>query len=69
MITRVELARLVDHTLLKPEATSHDVARVVTEAVDLGVYSVCVSPSMVSVAAKAGGGVLPIAAVAGLLPL
>ena len=65
MPTREELARLVDHTLLKPEATADDVVRVVKEAVELGVFAVCVSPSMVSVAARAGGGVLPIAAVAG----
>ena len=40
------LARYIDHTLLKPEATQADVAALIAEAVDLGVYSVCVSPSM-----------------------
>ncbi|WP_232322596.1 deoxyribose-phosphate aldolase [Cellulosimicrobium sp. TH-20] len=40
------LARFVDHTLLKPEATPADVAALVEEGVRLGVYSVCVSPSM-----------------------
>jgi deoxyribose-phosphate aldolase len=40
------LARYIDHTLLKPEATQADVAALVTEAIELGVYSVCVSPSM-----------------------
>jgi deoxyribose-phosphate aldolase len=39
------LARFVDHTLLKPEATAADVAALVEEADRLGVYSVCVSPS------------------------
>ena len=39
--------RVVDHTLLKPEATEADVAALVAEAADLGVYAVCVSPSMV----------------------
>ena len=40
------LARYSDHTLLKPEATQADVAALIAEAVQLGVYSVCVSPSM-----------------------
>jgi len=48
--TRVELAELVDHTLLKPEATAADVRAAVREAVELHTYAVCVSPSMVPVA-------------------
>lgn len=36
---------MIDHTLLKPEATDDDVAALVREAADLGAYSVCVSPS------------------------
>jgi deoxyribose-phosphate aldolase len=40
------LASLIDHTLLKPEATDADVAALVAEAVELGTFSVCVSPSM-----------------------
>lgn len=47
---REQVAALVDHTLLKPEATEADVARLVEEAAALGVYAVCVSPSMVPVA-------------------
>jgi len=46
--TREQVAALVDHTLLKPEATVADVAALATEAIDLGVYSVCVSPSMLA---------------------
>jgi deoxyribose-phosphate aldolase len=63
--TRVELAALVDHTLLKPEATDADVVDLVAEAAELGVYAVCVSPSMVPVAVQAGGGGVRVAAVAG----
>ena len=48
--TREQVAALVDHTLLKPEATADDVAALVDEAVELGVYAVCVSPSMVEAA-------------------
>jgi deoxyribose-phosphate aldolase len=61
--TREQLAALIDHTLLKPEATPADVAALVAEAAELGVYAVCVSPSMVPVAAQAGG--VRVAAVAG----
>jgi deoxyribose-phosphate aldolase len=62
--TRAQLAALIDHTLLKPEATRADVAALVAEAAELGVYAVCVSPSMVPVAVDAGGG-MRVAAVAG----
>ena len=68
MRTPAEVAALVDHTLLKPEANDADVAALVAEAADLGVFAVCVSPSMVSVAHKAAGTHpegLVIAAVAG----
>lgn len=41
-----EVAHLIDHTILKPEATSADVARIVEEGARFGNYSVCVSPSM-----------------------
>jgi deoxyribose-phosphate aldolase len=40
------LARYIDHTLLKPEATTADVDALVAEAIALGTFSVCVSPSM-----------------------
>ena len=62
--TRAQLAAVVDHTLLKPEATEAAVAALVTEAAELGVYAVCVSPSMVPVVVEAGGGVR-VATVAG----
>jgi deoxyribose-phosphate aldolase len=63
--SRAEVARLVDHTLLKPEATVADVTALVREAAELGVYAVCVSPSMVPAAVQANVTGLPIAAVAG----
>ncbi|EUA86142.1 deoxyribose-phosphate aldolase [Mycobacterium ulcerans] len=61
--TRDQVAALVDHTLLKPEATAADVVALVAEAADLGVYAVCVSPSMVPAAVSAGG--VRVATVAG----
>ncbi len=48
-LDRAAVAQLVDHTLLKPEATGADVAAFVAEARRLGVWSVCVSPSMLPV--------------------
>ncbi|NLT29773.1 MAG: deoxyribose-phosphate aldolase [Propionibacterium sp.] len=45
-LSAADLAVLVDHTLLKPEATPADVTALVVEAAELGAYSVCVSPSM-----------------------
>lgn len=50
--SRADVAAVVDHTLLKPEATQRDVRAFVAEAVELGVYAVCVSPSMVALAAS-----------------
>ncbi|MFP7696560.1 deoxyribose-phosphate aldolase [Trueperella sp. LYQ143] len=41
-----DVARMIDHTLLKPEATIEDVRALIEEAKELGTYSVCVSPSM-----------------------
>lgn len=43
------LAQLVDHTLLKPEATRADIDALVAEAGALGVYSICISPSFLPV--------------------
>lgn len=63
--TRERVAALVDHTLLKPEATAADVEAVVKEAVDLGVFAVCVSPSVVAAAAAASPQSLAVATVAG----
>nr|NLI51579.1 deoxyribose-phosphate aldolase [Propionibacterium sp.] len=45
-LTRAELARYVDHTLLSPTATLADVRALLDEAQALGAYSICVSPSM-----------------------
>lgn len=62
--TREEIAPLIDHTLLAPEATAAQVIALVAEAIELGVGTVCVSPSMVPVAVGHAGGI-PVAAVAG----
>ena len=44
---RSQLAKMIDHTLLKPEATVADVISLCEQAAELGTYSVCVSPTFV----------------------
>jgi deoxyribose-phosphate aldolase len=53
------IAALIDHTLLKPEATSADIRKLCAEARQYGFASVCVNPYWVSLAAGelAGSGV------------
>ncbi|MDX1874904.1 deoxyribose-phosphate aldolase [Mycolicibacterium sp. 120266] len=58
----IDVAAIIDHTLLKPEATSADVAALIAEAAELGTYSVCVSPSMLPISVPDG---LKVAAVCG----
>ena len=65
MRSRGEVAALVDHTLLKPEATQADVTALVAQAADLGVYAVCVSPSMIATAKSTAPAGLHIASVVG----
>lgn len=59
MMTPAEIATLIDHTLLHPEATVNDVERLCGEAVRFGFHSVCVAPFFVPAArdAVAGSGV------------
>jgi deoxyribose-phosphate aldolase len=52
---------MIDHTLLKPEATAADAAALVAQGVALGVQAVCVSPSLLPL----DGCGLKVAAVAG----
>jgi deoxyribose-phosphate aldolase len=59
------VAALVDHTLLKPEATDADVDELLSEAAELKVYAVCVSPSLVSTAKSFGDSGLHLASVVG----
>ena len=45
-----ELAKLIDHTLLKPEAGPEEITRLCEEAKEWGFYSVCVNPCFVTLA-------------------
>jgi len=51
-MNRQELARYIDHTLLKPEATPDAVVQVCREAVTYHFAAVCVNPVFVPLAAK-----------------
>jgi deoxyribose-phosphate aldolase len=64
-ISRAVLARMIDHTLLAPEATDDDVTRLAEEGSRLGVGAICVSPSRLPVAAGALAPGIAVAAVAG----
>jgi deoxyribose-phosphate aldolase len=54
---RASLAAMIDHTLLKPEATTDEVTALCEEATDLGVAAVCVSPSHLPIHAGLGVGI------------
>ena len=47
-----EIARLIDHTLLKPEATTAQIRKLCDEARQYGFASVCVNPVHVELAAR-----------------
>ncbi|MFZ5634359.1 MAG: deoxyribose-phosphate aldolase [Bacillota bacterium] len=59
-ISPEEMASMIDHTLLKPEATEKDILRLCAEAVKYGLKAVCVNPARVGLAAGAlaGSGVV-----------
>lgn len=59
--TPAGMAKYIDHTLLKPEATVEDIRKVCDEAKALKVASVCVNPSYIKFVAEqlAGSGVTP----------
>jgi deoxyribose-phosphate aldolase len=48
----VAIARLIDHTLLKPDATPDQIAQLCMEARQYGFASVCINPAHVKLAAE-----------------
>ena len=61
-----EIAALIDHTLLKPQATGADIRRLCQEARRYGFATVCVNPYWVALAAaELAGSPVQVAAVAG----
>jgi deoxyribose-phosphate aldolase len=63
--TRAQVAAMIDHTLLAPEATADDVRRTCAEALEFSVAAACVSPTMVEVAVRELSGQIPVASVVG----
>jgi deoxyribose-phosphate aldolase len=60
------LARLIDHTILKPEATAQQVETLCDEAIHFGFGAVCINPANVSLAAsRLQGTPVTVCAVAG----
>lgn len=49
-ISSIELAHMIDHTLLKPEATPNDIETLCNEAIENEFASVCVNPCYVDLA-------------------
>lgn len=47
------MARIIEHTLLRADATPDDIRRLCDEALRFGFYSVCVNPGFVPLAAEA----------------
>lgn len=43
-----KLVKLIDHTILKPDATAEDIEKLCAEAKEYGFYSVCVNPTWVA---------------------
>ena len=56
----IDIASLIDHTLLKPEATEDDIKKVCKEAIQYKFKSVCINTHYVSLVSRmlAGSGVL-----------
>jgi deoxyribose-phosphate aldolase len=52
MIGRRKLAKLIDHTDVRPIATDADIKRLCDEAVKYGFYAVCVQPYFVKLASR-----------------
>ena len=51
-----DLAKLIDHTLLRPDATRADIRQLCAEAIEHGFKAVCVNPVHVALAAEALAG-------------
>lgn len=64
--TAHDWASLIDHTLLKPEATESDIKKLCNEAIQFGFASVCVNPSWVKKASEfLSGSNVPVCTVIG----
>jgi deoxyribose-phosphate aldolase len=51
-MTAAEVAKLIDHTLLRPDATRQDIEALCREALDFEFANVCINPTWVTLAAR-----------------
>lgn len=51
-MSRQELARFIDHSVLKPEFSQEEIKQHIQEGIDYGCISVCVNPASVEMAAS-----------------
>ena len=51
-VTATQLARMIDHTLLKPNATADQVRQLCAEAREFSFATVCVNPAWVPLCAE-----------------
>ena len=58
-LTPNQIARLIDHTLLKPEATRDDIRKLCDEALKYHFASVCVNPWNVAASRRAAPATAP----------
>lgn len=60
-ITPADIAKCIDHTILKPDASEDEVRKICDEAKTFGFASVCVNPSYIELVAGAlsGSGIAP----------
>jgi len=56
ILTPAEAARLIDHTLLKPEATASQIAKLCAEAVEHNFFSVMINPGWIAECRRILGG-------------
>ncbi len=45
-----DIAKLIDHSLLRPDATGADIKRLCDEALECGFFSVCINPFFINIA-------------------
>ena len=49
---KIQLSKLIDHTLLRPDATEADIVKLCDEAKQYGFFSVCIHPSFIETAKR-----------------
>ena len=64
-LRRSELAKTIDHTILKPDAREEDVIRVLKEAEEQGFYGICIPPSYLPLLKRERSGEIKLITVVG----